>query len=232
VWAAPAAEASAAFRSRGRRELFLPGEFTPSPVAYQRSRRLADAGRGAFCQQRAFAVTPNDNPGPGAYEVRAAPARRARSALPWEVAGPEPADGGPGQYNVAGSALRADGRRDSPFLSIAKREPERRPANPPPGSYEVRDAAAAGRILPVIHHARSEKGNDWVDHTKADLPAPDAYQTLRMEPGRGRTISRIGREDARGNGVAGPGAYEVVHAAIGSRSRNACASQVGRDALL
>jgi hypothetical protein len=236
VWVQPQAEASPAFRSRGRRELFSAVQSTPSPVAYQRNQKLVcENGNGlGHRQERVFGLPANDNPGPGAYEIRGKLGKRAKSALPRAVEETKTGTAwvpGPGQYNVAGNALKADGRKDSAFMSVAKREIEKPMFNPAPGSYETAGGTSVGKILPLIHESRTDKVNDWIDHSKGEIPAPDSYQSVKMGPGRGQTISKLGRDVGTSNEVPGPGSYEVVHGAIGTRSRNACASQAGSELM-
>jgi hypothetical protein len=123
-----------------------------------------------------------------------------------------------------------DGHRDSVFLSLSKREPEKPLPYPGPSQYDPQDIAAIGKIPPLVRASRIEKMHSWVDHSKADVPPPDAYQSLKMTPGKGRTISRIGRED-HPNDVPGPGTYEITHGPIVSLSKNACAPQVPPEAI-
>jgi hypothetical protein len=83
---------------------------------------------------------------------------------------------------------------------------------------------AVGKVPAIIHESRFQQFGDWVDHTKIANPAPDAYQAVRIAPGRGRTISRISRTDQKAQ-IPGPGHYDVLHASLQKRSMNAKAHQ-------
>jgi hypothetical protein len=108
---------------------------------------------------------------------------------------------------------RTDGKRDRVFTSHARRELPKPRKGPAPGDYDP-------RIPQHIHESRFAKFADWIDHSKADVPPPDAYQQIRMSPGKGITIAKATRDAIDGDKFPGPGTYDVLHGSLSKKSKN------------
>jgi hypothetical protein len=229
-WVAdPAGETSAAFRSRDGRVPLTLAETTPSPVSYYHPKRTRfEAGDGfGHRSERNFGMPLNDHPGPGTYNLRPGWVPGTRSALDRSVqstANPTDWVPGPGTYRLRKTWSDARPVSKSVFLSAARRDAPRPEPVPAPGSYDPKILDPVGTVPAIIHEARFQQFGDWVDHSKIANPAPDAYQAVRIAPGRGGTISRISRTDEK-NHVPGPGHYDVVHGSLQKRSKNAKAPQ-------
>jgi hypothetical protein len=229
-WAGdPAAETSAAFRSREGRVPFPLAETTPSPVSYYHPKRTKfDAGDGlGHRSERNFGTPLNDHPGPGTYELRPRWASATRSALDRSVqstANPTDWVPGPGRYQLRKTWSDARPVSKSVFVSRSRRDAPGPEPVPAPGSYDPKILDPVGKVPAIIHESRFQQFGDWVEHSKIANPAPDAYQAVRIAPGRGRTISSISRTDQK-NQMPGPGQYDVVHGSLQKRSKNVKAPQ-------
>jgi hypothetical protein len=225
MWVTRSAESSSAFRARDTRFGFLRCEETPSPVAYFRAKRAKfSAGDGfGYRAERNFGTPLHDDPGPGAYEG-SPKERKGRSALPRAEDKTEHPLGwvpGPGAYNIGLTEVAPQPRAASVFSSITKRELPRPPATPPPGGYDPKIIDPVGRVPTLIHESRFPSRGGWVDRSKIDNPAPDAYQSIKIKPGRGMTISKIDRSSIDKDKFPGPGTYEVLHKSLRTPCHNA-----------
>jgi hypothetical protein len=115
---------------------------------------------------------------------------------------------------------RTDGKRDRVFTSHASREPPKPRKGPAPGDYDPRIPDGVGAVPQSIHESRFAKFADWIDHSKADVPPPDAYQQIRMSPGKGITIAKTTRDGTDGDKFPGPGTYDVLHESLSKKSKN------------
>jgi hypothetical protein len=117
-----------------------------------------------------------------------------------------------------------EARPSAQFASQAHRVQNVETEVPGPGRYSPRIIDGGHRVPQLIHETRFAACGSWIDTTKQDIPSPDTYQQVRIEPGRGRTISRISRDVPIAESP-GPGHYDVVHGSLFKRSKNAAAPQ-------
>jgi hypothetical protein len=115
-------------------------------------------------------------------------------------------------------------RPSTQFASQVHREQRVETEVPGPGQYDPRTIDGDHRVPQLIHETRFATSGNWIDRTKQEIPSPDTYQQVTIEPGRGRTISKTYRDDHVADSP-GPGHYDVVHGSLFKRSKNAAALQ-------
>lgn len=228
-WATLTREGSPAFKSREKRDMFTPKENTPSPAAYHRERqaRYTDGHAFGHMEERRFSMMHlNDHPGPGEYYPRGEKwikgnnSQLSRSVDPrgtpndW-VPSPDSYQN-PKQWGTGKSSKRPS----SVFSSRTKRTLQKIEISPGPDSYSPMNLDSIRAIPPQIRETRYSTSGDWVNPSQAEVPSPDSYQHVEIRPGKGRTISRVSREDVDRDKFPGPGAYNVVHGSIMKKSLN------------
>ena len=229
-WVTAAREGSPAFKSREKRDAFQMKESTPSPAAYHRERRTTYSDGHAFGhkQARSFSMMHlNDNPGPGEYYPRGEKWIKGKNSQLSQSVDPRGTshDWVPSpdsyQHPKQWGTGKAAKRPSSVFSSRSKRVLQTVEDLPSPDKYSPKVLDHVGSIAPQIRETRYSTSGDWIDPSRAELPAPDAYQHIDFHPGKGRTISRVSREYVDKDNFPGPGTYNVVHGSIMKKSLNA-----------
>lgn len=223
-----APESSAVFKARDQRNCFAVNSITPGPAAYSRPQKLrmsAGNGFGYRAERKGFWDT-NANPGPGAYNIKGEKWVKGRNSTTARAVYHDRRDitPGPGQYKVTSSWGGSGHGATSAFASRSSRDVRVGNGVPGPGRYSPRITDGDRAVPPAIRETRFTKLGDWIDQAKNDVPAPDAYQSIETDYGKGRTILNIHKEPPRDN-VPGPGTYDVVHESLLKRSKNAMAQQ-------
>lgn len=234
-WTYEVPESSACFRSRDTRAIFLPGEETPGPTTYSRMKHVEmNPGDGFGRRGERNSLLPlDDGPGPGAYCVPPKPWLRTGKSTSKGVDIEKVKEGpGPGTYELGKTWGSTRGGATSAFACKASRKEVVGNGNPGPGRYMPRINDREHAVAPLIRETRFSKVGDWIDPSKSEIPAPDAYQSITLEPGRkGRTISALTR-NVTVDPNPGPGAYNVVHEPILKRSKNAMCPQVPPESVI
>ncbi|OHT15391.1 hypothetical protein TRFO_14148 [Tritrichomonas foetus] len=227
-------EGSAVFKSRDIRQTFKEKEATPAPTAYYRPPRQYFSpgdGLGYRAERNTLGqYIGNSVPGPGTYEAK--PARwiqkGAKSSLNRAVGrndiysiNKKENVPGPGKYETTTPWVKPKMRASSVFESQAPRSKEIISDTPGAGQYNPRIIDNDHHVPPTIHESRFSKFGDWVDHNKIDFPAPDHYQKIEMDTGKGVTISRTNRDNPDKDNFPGPGYYNVVHSSLKTKCFNA-----------
>ncbi|OHT14603.1 hypothetical protein TRFO_42962 [Tritrichomonas foetus] len=219
-------EGSPAFRNREKRKAFPDPEPTPSPtVYYHPSKREYKPGNsfGHKMDRKFTAIEAKvDTPGPGAYEgktinwIKGTTGTTPRSNTTLDYSEKTP---GPGSY-IKVKTWDKSKRPSSVFQSRTKRELDRIEILPGSADYSPQITDHNRAIPPLIHESRNSTLGNWVSKDKCETPAPDVYQHIDFNPGKGITIPYKYRDDDSDNRIPGPGAYNVIHGSLDVKSYN------------
>ncbi|OHS99631.1 hypothetical protein TRFO_33865 [Tritrichomonas foetus] len=236
VWTSLANETNACFKTRGTRHIFPPGDPTPDPTAYDmtlpQSKKHGDLSSFGVKSDRPPIHNPDDNPGPGTYNVKGP--KWVKKGKPTTAKAihkdviPTAYVPGPGAYDpVPTPKKRPDNRPNSVFSSKTARTYSSETLPPGPGKYtpymkpllkedpknkKLHFTDVQKHQPPNIEESRFPAFGNWFASIKKDLPGPDQYQHIESDLSKGRTIPLSPRfEITHKNRDPGPGAYDITH---------------------